>query len=115
MRTAGAARGATSVVVQIPLRTWLDEMWMRESAPKNFGESCLLAVVDVVLEGAGDVYWTKDTHFAYFEGSKPDISHFAYAKLDTSHFEGAKPDISHFAARTLRRQTLSESVWRRGV
>ena len=47
--------GATSVVVQIPLRTWLDEMWMRESAPQDFGEGCLLAVVDVVFEGAGDV------------------------------------------------------------
>ena len=55
-------------------------------------------------------------HFALFAGPKPDISHFAHfegAKPDTSHFEGAKPDISHFAARTLRRQTLSESVWRR--
>ena len=50
-------------------------------------------------------------HFAYFEGSKSDISHFAYAKSDTSYFEGAKSDTSHFAPRTLRRQTLSESVW----
>jgi hypothetical protein len=47
------------------------------------------------------------------EGLKPDTSHFEGAKPDISHFEGAKPDISHFAARTLRRQTLSESVWRR--
>ena len=58
------------------------------------------------------------SHFA-FRDAKPDISHFA-------HFAGAKPDTSQFrrfetghfagfAPRTLRRQTLSESVWRRSV
>ena len=36
---------------------------------------------------------------------------------DISHFEGAEPDTSHFAvgqvSDCIRRQTLSESVWRR--
>ena len=59
-------------------------------------------------------------HVAFRIFRKFEIGHFAFRtfrRCETGHFavsQGAKPDTPQFRTRTLRRQTLSESVWRRG-
>ena len=58
-------------------------------------------------------------HVAFRIFRKFEIGHFAFRtfrRCETGHFavsQGAKPDTPQFRTRTLRRQTLSESVWRR--
>ena len=53
--------------------------------------------------------------------SKCETGHFAFRifrRCETGHFtvsQGSKPDTPQFRTRTLHRQTLSESVWRRNV
>ena len=60
-------------------------------------------------------------HVAFRIVRKFEIGHFAFRtfrRCETGHFavsQGAKPDTPQFRTRTLRRQTLSESVWRRNT